>query len=195
MTPPPAGSAPQAATSTGFQPEVSSAGIQTVPNSSDPLHLDEEIDLWWGSYAGRAMAPSFAVCLVLTALIIGGARWLVPELGWHQLTVTALTSSVWLVQLWRWGRRFFGYNYRLTSRFLYVDRGLLNLVARRFPLRLVSRVEARSDRLQGWLGIGDIVVQFDDVQHSPAVLEALVTPAAVAVTIREAVSKARGTAP
>ena len=46
---------------------------------ADPAAVDapsgpaEEVDVWWGSYAGRAMAPSFAVCICLTALIYFGA--------------------------------------------------------------------------------------------------------------------------
>ena len=92
---------------------------------------DKEVDVWWGSYAGRAMGPSFAVCVAMTAVIYFATRWWVPHRGWLQLTFAALAGSLWLVQLARWGHRFFTWNYRLTTRFLYVDRGLYPLKAQR----------------------------------------------------------------
>src|SRR5436309_1123391 len=30
----------------------------------------QEIDLWWGAYAGRTMTPSFIICALLTGLLI-----------------------------------------------------------------------------------------------------------------------------
>jgi hypothetical protein len=150
-----------------------------------------EVDVWWGSYAGRAMMPSFAVCIALTALIYLGARWWVPERGWLQLTFFALASAVWLIQLARWGYRFFTWNYRLTTRFLYVDYGLTRMGGQRFALRTVDRLEARYNLLERVLGIGDLWVWFDEAMKPPAVLKALKSPRAVAETIRTVVRKAR----
>jgi hypothetical protein len=151
----------------------------------------DEIDVWWGSYAGRAMAPSFAVCLVLTALIYFGARWWVPERGWLQLTFSGMTSIVWLVQLLRWAHRFFTWNYRLTTRFLYVDSGLKPLIAQRFPVRSIERVEVHSHGLQKWLRISDLWVWLDAPARLPVVLQAIASPRPVAEMIREVVRKAR----
>src|SRR5262249_44584768 len=30
----------------------------------------EEVDIWWGSYAGRTMLPGFLVCLVVTIFLL-----------------------------------------------------------------------------------------------------------------------------
>ena len=38
----------------------------------------------------------------------------------------------------RWGHRFFTWNYRLTTRFLYLDRGMMPLVGQRFALAKVQ---------------------------------------------------------
>jgi hypothetical protein len=165
--------------------------------SADPTvkdgsgHPDTEVDVWWGSYAGRAMALSFAVCIALTALIYFGARWWVPERGWLQLTFFGLASAVWLIQLARWGYRFFTWNYRLTTRFLYVDYGLSRLRSQRFALRTVDRLEARYNLLERLLGVGDLWVWFDEALKPPAVLKALKSPLTVAETIRTVVRKAR----
>src|SRR5262249_42686499 len=111
------------------------------PPKDSTLRRVEEVDVWWGSYAGRAMLPSFAVCTVLTALISFVTHWWVHERGWLQLNFFGLAGAVWLVQLTRWGRRFFTWNYRLTTRWLYVDRGHWPLKAQRFEVRNVARVE------------------------------------------------------
>jgi hypothetical protein len=166
-------------------------------SSADPVakdgigRPDTEVDVWWGSYAGRVMAPSFAVCIALTALNYLVARWWMPERNWLQFTFFVLTSAVWLIQLARWGYRFFTWNYRLTTRFLYVDYGLSRLRSQRFALGTVDRLEARYNLLERWLGVGDLWVWFDEATKPPAVLKALKSPRAVAETIRTVVRKAR----
>src|SRR5262245_4561765 len=79
---------------------------------------DQEVDLWWGSYAGRTMLPSFVVCLVLTGLIILLA-WVYVKRGQLKLTILCLGGLLWLVQLLRFAYRYFGFNYRLTSKRLF----------------------------------------------------------------------------
>jgi Bacterial PH domain len=168
----------------------------TAP-SADPTvregsgRTDTEVDVWWGSYAGRAMVPSFGVCIVLTGLIYLGVRWWVPERGWLQLTFFALVSAVWLVQLTRWAYRFFTWNYRLTTRFLYVEYGPSRHLSQRWPVRDVERMEARYNLLERMLGIGDLWVWFDEATKPPAILLSLKSPQAVAETIRAVVRKAR----
>jgi hypothetical protein len=168
---------------------MSAPPVDRGPTDQSP-HRAEEVDLWWGSYAGRAMLPSFAVCAVLTVLILWGARSWVPARGWQQLTFFGLAGAVWAVQLTRWGRRFFTWNYRLTTSRLYVDRGVWPLKAQRFDLSTVARVEVNGSPLAKRLGIGDVWVWFDDATP-PVVLEALVAPRRAAETIREAVRKTR----
>jgi hypothetical protein len=153
------------------------------PPADAPL---EEIDVWWGSYAGRAMMPSFAVCVLLTAACLVAARQLAPERGLLQLTFTALASTVWLVQLLRWCHRFFTCNYRLTTSYLYIDRGFRPLVARRFALATIRAVEVQQNRWEQLLGVGNVRVYFEDAKQPPAVLPALVRPDDVAAIIRGA---------
>ncbi|HYV34352.1 MAG TPA: hypothetical protein VE988_01530 [Gemmataceae bacterium] len=159
----------------------------------EPSRFGDELDLWWGSYAGRAMMPSFAVCIALTVLIFFGTRLWVPQRYWFQWTFSGVASALWIVQLARWGHRFFTWNYRLTTRFLYQDRGVKPLIARRYALPTISRVEVRNNALDKWLGIGDLWICFDDTDQPAAVLKALVAPRTAAGIIREAIKKARET--
>src|SRR6266496_3749622 len=57
--------------------DAGTAALSTSPSPLTTPSLDEnqETDLWWGSYAGRAMAPGFIICALLTGLLIWGV-WL-----------------------------------------------------------------------------------------------------------------------
>jgi hypothetical protein len=150
---------------------------------------NEEVDVWWGSYAGRAMMPSFAVCVLLTAASFLAARHLAPDRGLLQLTFTGFASVVWLVQLVRWSHRFFTCNYRLTTRCLYIDQGFKPLVAQRFALQTIRTVEVRYNKLENLLGVGKVWVYFDDYTRSPAVLAGLAQAHRAAEIIRASVKK------
>jgi hypothetical protein len=149
----------------------------------------EEVDVWWGSCAGRTLTPSFIVCGLLTAAWYVAARELVPERYLQQLAFSTLASLLWVVQLLRWGHRFFTWNYRLTTRYLYIDRGFRPLVARRHALTTIRAVKVVRSRWQKLLGIGDVCVYFQDAGQAPAVLAALVHPDAAADVLRQAVEK------
>src|SRR5947209_7299648 len=68
-----------------------------TPGSGASAQPGEEVELWWGSYSGWTMMPSFVVCLLLTGLIGWAAWYFVPE-GWAQLSALVAASVVWLVQ-------------------------------------------------------------------------------------------------
>jgi hypothetical protein len=150
---------------------------------------EEEVDLWWGSCAGRTMTPSFVFCLLLTVVIYALVHELVRERGWLQLAFVGTAGIVWLVQMLRWCHRFFTCNYRLTTRYLYVDRGIRPLIARRYPLEAIERIEVRGSMLANWLGVGDLWVFFNDAATAPAVLQGLCNPHRAAEVVRAAVTK------
>ena len=156
----------------------------------EPCPGAEEVDLWWGSFAGRTLTPSFAVCVLLTAGIYVLVQELVRERGWLQLAFVAAAGAVWLVQLVRWAHRFFTWNYRLTTHYLYVDNGIWPLIARRLTLQSIDRVEVRSSKLARWLGVGDLWVFVKDTATPPVILQGLCHPRHAADLIRAAVRKA-----
>jgi hypothetical protein len=161
----------------------------SAPPVACPPPGEEEVDLWWGSYAGRNLTPSFAVCLVLTVVIYALVRELVKERVWLPLAFFGTAGLVWLVQLTRWCHRLFTCNYRLTTRYLYVDRGIRPLIARRFELQSIQRVEVRASKLATWLGVGDVWVYFKDPAAAPAVLQGVYAPHRAAELVRVAVAK------
>jgi hypothetical protein len=162
----------------------------TAPAVPKPPCHGEEVDVWWGSYAGRTLTPSFAVCLLLTVAIYALVHEVVPERGWMQLAFVGIAGPVWALQLARWCHRFFTCNYRLTTRYLYVDNGIRPLVSRRVALLSVDRLEVRCNRLGTWLGVGDVWVFVKDTAADPVVLRGLHHPHKAAEVIRAAVCKA-----
>src|SRR5690606_30181965 len=63
--------------------------------------IEDEVDLWWGSYATIGMLPSWLVAFLLTAISVS-AVWIFLERGNRQVTLLGLLGAIWLVQLTRW---------------------------------------------------------------------------------------------
>src|SRR5262249_12897306 len=88
----------------------------SVPVSS-VRSSEEEVDLWWGAYAGRKMLPEFVLCGIITALLFAMA-WYFRT--WHGNVVRYLVQlamgAVWLSELAKWAYRLVACGYRLTTR-------------------------------------------------------------------------------
>jgi membrane protein YdbS with pleckstrin-like domain len=134
----------------------------TPQQSAATPDAPQEVDLWWGGYSGRTMLPSFAFCVLLTAIIFAVATFSWGELGLsatvaHWLTYH-LNIIVWLVQLLRWGGRLAAYEYRLTNRRLFCSWGFLFTSPLPIKLADIERVHVQQSPLQHWLDVGSIVV-------------------------------------
>jgi membrane protein YdbS with pleckstrin-like domain len=140
---------------------------------------DEEVDVWWGSYAPRAMLPSFVVCLVLSVLIDLVCWLLLPRGAFLRWSVVGLTGLVWLVQLFRWLRRVLGYNYRLTDRRLFVEHGLVAPVTAEADLSRVKSLKVGRSYLNRLLGVGRLAVYVDDDAQLPLILDGVRRPGQV----------------
>src|SRR5262245_61647837 len=162
-----------------------------VPSPSSCSELVEEIDLWWGSYATRTMLPSFLVCIAAT-VAAAWLTWIFLPPGFFIPSFVALAGSIWLLQLVRWGYRFFGFNYRLTTRRVVCSRGLLYGPGAELDLATVARVHVYRRWDERLLQVGQVTVLPDNPNVAPLILEGLVRPAAVAQMIRTAAQKARG---
>jgi hypothetical protein len=141
------------------------------------------------------MVPSFAVCAMLTVIII----WVV----WHfwpvnedrpylmRYTDYILVGAVWLFQLIRWGYRILGINYRLTSRRLFCQRGFQASVSQALPLTQIATVRVERQPLVHFLRVGRLrIVPVDDSQPV-LVLESVPHPDQVAAAIMKQVQQAR----
>jgi len=154
-----------------------------------PEVLAEEADVWWGSYSGWTMAPSWAACVLLTGLIVWGAWALVPR-DFVQGTVLGLAGAVWLVQGVRWAYRVFGYNYRLTTRRVYADRGFLYAGYAALDLAAVARVLVTRTLPDRVLGVGQVWIVPEDKTKPTLVLEGVRRPREIADRLGELVQAA-----
>jgi hypothetical protein len=148
---------------------------------------DQEVDVWWGSYAGRTMLPSFLVCIGLTGLIVLLA-WELVERDQLKLTILGLGALVWLVELARFGYRYFGFTYRLTNKRLFRNRS-------RKPLQIsltdIAEIGLERNGFEKLVGIGRVTVTFPDKSRPLVVLEGVKNPNQVAELIRTCCHQAK----
>lgn len=157
-------------------------------------HATEEVDVWWGSYAGRALWPSFVFCGLLTALIAVGAWYFYDAYQAHPTLMRylayGLTGAVWLTQLGRWLYSTVIINYRLTTRRLFQDRGFHRPVAGWVELDRLKGVVVTYGPLEGRLGIGRLYVESEG-GAPPLILEGVYDPVKVAALITRTADAAR----
>jgi hypothetical protein len=157
------------------------------PESQETPAAEEEVEVWWGAFAGRTAVPGFVLCALVTAVVcVGLYAWgvLQPARWWAFL----LTSPLWLVQIGRWLYRTTAYNYRLTNRRLFVSRSF-SAAARVVDLARVERVVVERSRLRRRLGVGRIRIEAKEI--APLILDGVRDPAAVATLIGNRVQQAR----
>ncbi|MBM4068795.1 MAG: PH domain-containing protein [Planctomycetes bacterium] len=155
---------------------------------------EQEADLWWGSYSGWTMWPSFIACLLITASI-GWLAWRFVEKDLLQLTFLGVATSLWILQFMRWGKRVFSYNYRLTNRRLFRDKGFRRQNLFNVELKSIAHVHVRQSSVERIVNVARLVIRQSDPKHPPLILEGVSQPFAVADQIREAVQKAQDAQP
>jgi membrane protein YdbS with pleckstrin-like domain len=169
-----------------MRPEPHSAP-DTVPHQPA-----EEVDVWWGGFAGRALVPSFHVCALLTILIIAGALYLGgwPGTPFVRASARLAIALIWLLQLGRWGYRMVAINYRLTTRRLFLNRGFRHPGQPGVELSRIRQVVVVRGMWERWLGVGRVRVILGE-KESPVVLEGVRDPDYVALEIRKQVKHAQ----
>jgi len=155
----------------------SSAPVSSVRSS------EEEVDLWWGAYAGRKMLPEFVLCGIVTALLFAMA-WYFRT--WHGNVVRYLVQlamgAVWLSELAKWAYRLVACGYRLTTRRVLHYYGLFQPIRRELELRTLATIQVEQSFFDRLLGVGRVVVHARD-DSLPVVFDAVRRPTAVAVEI------------
>jgi hypothetical protein len=151
---------------------------------------EEEIDVWWGSYSMWTMTPSLLVCILLTGAIVWAAWYFLP-LRDLPLVLFTLMGTLWLVQTIRWAYRIVFYNYRLTTRRLLLDRGLLYPSGVQAELARIASVQVQTNGIEKRLGVGRIVISFEKNTPEPVVLEGVHGPTRIADLIRQTACRAR----
>jgi hypothetical protein len=155
-----------------------------------PAPPQEEVDLWWGAYAGQTMVPSLVFCLALTGFFAWLA-WFVAPRGYVKVTFLSLGCVVWAVEAVRFCHRVFGFNYRLTSRRLFRDHGIFRPRPIRLCLDEVAQVILQRAGFERLLGVGHVLVMPADRRRPVVVLEGVRRPEVVADLLRRQVAKVR----
>jgi hypothetical protein len=165
----------------------------------NPLSLDpprqppeQEVDVWWGSYAGRTMLPDFLICAVLTAAIAVATRIVASmvQLGpnFARYTTDGLAGALWLWLLLRWAYRVVAFNYRLTTRHLFYDKAFDKAYRPGIDLAQLREVEVQRGPAERALGVGRLCIR---AGGEPVILPGVRDPGHVAELIREQVRRVR----
>ena len=120
----------------------------------------QEVDVWYGGYAGRDMIGGFLVCCLWTFLVVGYlapqcARMLAMDSRFEYWIDVGLAGGVWLFQLFRWVYRKLAYQVRITTRHLVLQRGFLYHWEIQ-PLSQLARIDVRQHFFERILRIGRI---------------------------------------
>jgi membrane protein YdbS with pleckstrin-like domain len=166
------------------KPHLAGKGEAAVPE-------EQEVDVWWGSYAGRTMAPDFVVCGLLTAATLGLA-WYFRT--WHggnvvRTVALALTALLWLVQVGSATYRVVAVNYRLTTQRLFYDYGFFWPIRHEVDLAKIAQVLVERGPLERLMGVGRIRVLLEGSAMPPIVFEGVRNPEHVAAEIRRKVER------
>jgi len=164
--------------------ETGPSAPRAEPRTGGAADRAEEVDLWWGSYSGWTLWPSTLICIGLTVAITLLAWTCLPR-PYVRVTILGLAGAVWLAQLCRWSYRFFSFNYRLTSRRVFRDRGFLYPEMVQMRLAAVARVEVLRTSWEALVHVGRIVLHPKEAAQTPLTLEGVLHPNAVADLMRE----------
>jgi membrane protein YdbS with pleckstrin-like domain len=177
-----------------FSPQ--SDGVRDVAPRTGGL---QEVDVWWGAYAGRTMLPSFLFCALLTlaAVVVAlylGSRYDLDPLA-LRYTVYVVAALIWLVQLARWSYRVLTFSYRLTTRRLLLERSFFNSARAAVDLPRIARLNVQQRPVERLLGVGRIYI-FEDSKSLPSLeLLGVLHPETVANVIREQANTLRKSPP
>jgi hypothetical protein len=176
---------------TGTVPSIDGSP-ETLPEHSGSAEAAEEVDVWWGSYAGRTMTPSFLLVALLTGALIGAAYGLSAWQGSNvvRYNTLGLVLALWLAQLARWVYRMVAFNYRLTTRRLFREYGFRRPDNREVELSQISHIGVDRRPFEKLLGTGNIRILCYG-QSTPLVLEGVRHPDHIALKIRERVQRAQ----
>jgi membrane protein YdbS with pleckstrin-like domain len=156
---------------------------------------EQEVDVWWGAYSGRAIIPTALLCTVLSVNIALLAGWVwdkdqaPPQLLWHLTAL--LVVLVWAFPLLLCGYRAVAFNYRLTTHRLFRDRGFRHPPADgAVDLAEVTAVRVAYPPLGRLYGVGTIEVEAEGARR-PLVLIGVSEPERVAELVRRGARRAR----
>ncbi|HEY2910063.1 MAG TPA: hypothetical protein VGI99_07440 [Gemmataceae bacterium] len=172
--------------------------VETKPRSrieAPPISATEssqEVEIAWRGYSPAALLPSTITLALASAITYYVVRPFVPALI-VQESVDAPLLAVWMLQLIRAVYRLMAYNYRVTNRRLFRERGRLYQPEPPLDLATVARVEMIQTWFCRWAGVGKVRVVPEEAAtiKLPIELTGIRKPGLLATRIEEAVKAAR----
>jgi hypothetical protein len=171
------------------------AALPDEPRRAPPSEAEEveEVDLWWGGYAGRTVVPEFVLAGLLTVALVGLAWYSGAWKGADRLRslMPILLGGFWLFQVARWLYRVLTANYRLTTRRLLCECGFGHPARPGIELNQVSQIVVERRLFERLAGVGRLRIVVQDGAVPPLILEGVPDPEQVAMLIRRQVQHVR----
>jgi membrane protein YdbS with pleckstrin-like domain len=149
---------------------------ETAPGPAEAAGAErQEIDLWRGGYARRAMIPSSAglglVSLFLLVLTLGATVWQ----HWRGLwgLWLAVMLGLWVYYGFVAFHRRWGIRYRLTSQRLFIELGMFLRSTDCVHLADVDAIKVVQSLPQRLLGVGAITILTHDVSRPKLILRGI----------------------
>jgi membrane protein YdbS with pleckstrin-like domain len=170
---------------------------KAVPCPAEVDKLQEEVDVWWGAYAGRTMLLAFVLSGLLTIAITAVAWLLGAGHGNSAVRYSAqgIVGALWLALLGCWTYRVLAWNYRLTSRHLFVERGFGHPGRPGIPLTRITEVRVEQTPWERIVRVGRLVILVRESAESPLVLSGVREPGHMAAMIRKQIKLAEREGP
>jgi membrane protein YdbS with pleckstrin-like domain len=130
----------------------------------------QEVELAWRGYSPAALLPSTIALVVTSATVYFALRPFAPTWIMHE-SVDAPLIAVWMLQLIRAVYRLMAYNYRLTSRRLFRERGRLYPPEPSLDLATVAHVDVVQTWFCRWAGVGMVKVVPEEATPSVPTVE------------------------
>jgi Bacterial PH domain len=171
---------------------------QRGPAGAEPgsrAREEEEVDVWWGSYAARTMIPSILLSLVFTLVLVGYISYLGAwrEESLIRNSVRGVLAALWSLLLGWWAYRLIATTYRLTTKRLIcaVNFGLHSPPDQGILLRDITHVLVQKNLLERFLGVGRIRVLTVHSGRSGVMMNGVRNTAHVALMIRRQIKRER----
>src|SRR5262245_14846913 len=163
-----------------------------APEKPHPVAPDAaDVEVWWGSCSSWALLPAWVLGLVLAGALAFLTWVLLRHTAFGNGAALGVAGVGGLVVLWRWAACYFGWNYRLTNRRLFVEHGVLRPAILHIDLVQVAHVEVRATWLDRRLGVGDLTIHFVNDRLPRVVLAGVFGPKEVAQLFRQTLQAAR----
>lgn len=148
---------------------------------------DQEVDAWWGAYSPWTMLPSWLITSALFLAILTFSTIYLSR-NWARHVIFWGGGAVVLFQTLRWIHRIFGWTYRVTTKRLLEERGIISKHRREELATGIERVTIDRVGLAKLVGVGRVLIYLKG-HTEPWIWEGLRRPEAAQKALEEVMKK------